>query len=122
LGEIVAVGIGGFIGAVMRYIVSQWIKINLGERFPFVSLIINVTGCFLTGISLAIFSKRLQIPDITKTIIMVGFLGAFTTFSAFGIETINYLKAGKPMLAMNNILLNIIMSLGAIELGLRMIK
>lgn len=122
MGEIVAVGIGGFIGAIMRYIVSQWIKMNLGERFPFVSLVINVTGCFLVGIFLAIFSKRLQIPDITKTVIMVGFLGAFTTFSAFGIETINHLKAGKPMLAMNNILLNIIMSLGAIELGLRMIK
>ncbi len=122
MGEIVAVGIGGFVGAVMRYIVSQWIKMNLGERFPFVSLVINVTGCFLAGISLAIFSKRLQIPDITKTIIIVGFLGAFTTFSAFGIETINYLKAGKPMLAMNNILLNIMMSLGAIELGLRIMK
>jgi len=122
LSELIAVGIGGFVGAVMRYVISQWIKLNLGERFPFVSLVVNVIGCFLAGLFLAIFSKRLHIPDITKTIIMVGFLGAFTTFSAFGIETINYLKVGKFTLAISNVFLNITMSLGAVELGLRLVR
>lgn len=122
MSELVAIGIGGFFGAIMRYVISQWIKLNLGEKFPFVSLIVNVIGCFLAGLFLAIFGKRLDIPDITKTIIVVGFLGAFTTFSAFGIETISYLKVGRFTLALSNVFLNIIMSLGAIELGLRLVR
>ncbi|MCX7796866.1 MAG: fluoride efflux transporter CrcB [bacterium] len=122
MSELVAVGIGGFLGAVMRYVVSQWIKLNFGGKFPFVSLVVNVTGCFLAGAFLTLFSKKLDIPDITKTIIMVGFLGAFTTFSTFGVETISYFKSGKYLLAFNNIILNLLLSLGAIEFGARIVK
>lgn len=122
MSEVVAVGIGGFFGAIMRYIISQWIRLNLGEKFPFVSLVVNVVGCFLAGILLTLFSKRLDIPELAKTVIMVGFLGAFTTFSAFGLETINYFKIGKPLLALNNIALNFMLSLGAIEIGARIVK
>lgn len=122
MSEIVAVGIGGFFGAIMRYVISQWIRLNFGEKFPFVSLVVNVFGCFLAGVLLTLFSKRLDIPELTKTVIMVGFLGAFTTFSAFGLETINYFKGGKPLLALNNIILNFTLSLGAIEIGARIVK
>lgn len=122
MSEIVAVGIGGFFGAITRYVISQWIKLNFGGRFPFVSLVVNVIGCFLAGALLSLFSKRLDIPHITKTVIMVGFLGAFTTFSAFGVETVSYFKCGKHLLALNNILLNLLLSLGAIEVGARIIK
>ncbi len=122
MSEIVAVGIGGFFGAIMRYVISQWVKLSFGGKFPFVSLVVNVIGCFLAGILLTLFSKRLEISDITKTIITVGFLGAFTTFSTFGVETINYLKSGKHLLAFNNIVLNLILSLGAIEFGARIVK
>lgn len=120
--ELIAVGIGGFLGAIMRYMISQWIKLNLGGRFPYVSLMMNVLGCFFAGLFLSIFSKRLDISDTVKTVIMVGFLGAFTTFSTFGVETLTFFKTGKINMALNNIIFNLILSLSALELGIRLLK
>lgn len=93
--ELVTIGTGGFLGVIMRYVISQWIKLHLGGHLPYVSLTVNVSGCFLAGLFLSIFSKRLDISNILKTIIMVGFIGSFNTFSTFGVETLNFLKLGR---------------------------
>lgn len=84
--KILSVAIGGAFGAVARYLINISPLSNLFEKFPFHTFLINIAGSFLIGFLLILFTDKLAINENLRLAIMVGFIGAFTTFSTFELE------------------------------------
>jgi fluoride exporter len=105
------IGLGGFLGALARY--SVGLAFPFEGNFPWATLIVNVLGCFLIG--LAAPYKNL-FPETFFLFFVPGFLGAFTTFSAFGLETIRLMQNQQWPLALMNVASNLVLGLGAIGL------
>jgi len=120
LTNILIVGVGGFIGAISRYLIILFNdKYYNNYDFPFDTLLVNVIGSFLIGITLALAVKYniLSRHTIGSFLFVTGFLGSFTTFSAFSRDTlILFLERYYSLVALN-ILLNIILSFGMVALG-----
>jgi len=88
--NILAVGIGGFFGSTLRYTIGEWIHSPNG--FPLGTMIINLLGCLILAWFFTITSKKWQINPTIKVGIGTGFVGAFTTFSTFSVETLNLIN------------------------------
>ncbi len=88
----VLVGIGGFAGAAARWGLGSWVQSSLGEgvRFPYPTLAVNLLGCLAIGITYTLWETN----PVLRLLVTVGFLGGFTTFSAFGLETLGLLRSG----------------------------
>ncbi len=113
-----AIAVGGALGALLRFWVGQGAAIMLGRDFPFGTLIVNVGGCLAAGILWGLFFERYAIPASLRAGIMVGLLGAFTTFSAFSIESVLLIQQGGYAKASINLLSNAFLCLAAAWLGL----
>jgi fluoride exporter len=111
------VGTAGALGAVARYGIGIWAGRTLGNHFAFGTLTVNVLGCLLLGILFEVERTTSLVTPSFRLLGAVGFLGAFTTFSAFGFETFRYLQTGASNLAMLNIAANLVLGLGAVWLG-----
>jgi len=105
--KILLVMAGGCIGALSRYAVSLLAAQLFGTKFPWGTLIVNLSGCFLIGLSFALGDRGLSImnPSV-RLFFMTGFLGALTTFSTFGLETVNSMRAGTHLVTVANFLSN----------------
>ncbi|RKZ17294.1 fluoride efflux transporter CrcB [bacterium] len=114
---IMLVGIAGAAGAVGRYAVSVVAVRLLGAGFAFGTLAVNVLGCLLLGALLETERQTSVVTHPIRLLVAVGFLGAFTTFSAFGYETFRYLEQGTHHLALLNVTANLVLGLGAVWLG-----
>jgi len=113
---ILIVGAGGFVGAILRY-GANTLAVGRAGTFPLGTLIVNVVGCFCLGLMAAWFDERPDLPPEWRLAIGTGLLGALTTFSTFGVESLDLMRAGEPRLAMVNIALNLILGLGAAWIG-----
>ncbi len=85
------VGLGGALGSIARYMLGAWIYSRLGTRFPYGTFAINITGCFIIGLTLSILDAWIALPSAWRLAVPIGFVGAYTTFSTFEFET--YQKA-----------------------------
>lgn len=113
-----AVAAGGALGALGRYAVVAHIVPVTANRFPWGTLIVNVLGCFLVGvIYVATVEKGLLSPE-WRLLLMTGFLGAFTTFSAFALEALHLWQYGQPLSAVIYIVLSVFACLAAAGLAL----
>ena len=88
------VGIGSFIGGVLRYSISTFVKSAAGNAFPWGTLAVNLLGCFLFGVVYALFAKYSTHSSIVYLLLTTGVLGGFTTFSAFAHESVQMLQGG----------------------------
>jgi CrcB protein len=118
MNKILLVGIGGFAGSTLRYVVSgyaqQWMK---SAEFPWGTLAVNLSGCLVIGFLAQLAETRGVFTAETRAFMFIGVLGGFTTFSSFGNETMNLWRAGENLSAMANITAHIIFGLGAVWLG-----
>jgi CrcB protein len=89
------VAIGGAIGAVLRYLVAGYVQKKVGIAFPFGTFTVNVIGSFIIGFFIQYALEYLAMPPYVRALIVVGFLGAFTTFSSFSYETVSLLFEGE---------------------------
>ena len=112
------VGIGGFIGALLRYLVSGYIQ-NLSHRidFPYGTLAVNITGCFLIGALSQLVELQWDITAEIRLLLLVGLLGSFTTYSTFGNETLTLIQDQRLFLALMNIGTHLFLGLLAVLLG-----
>jgi CrcB protein len=88
--------LGGATGSLARYVAGGAIMNRFGGRFPLGTLVINVTGSFLIGLLMALFTERFQPHPNWRLLLVVGFLGGYTTFSAFEYETYSAVRDGGP--------------------------
>lgn len=115
---VLLVGIGGFIGSVFRYLLTNWIyNLFTYPIFPIGILIVNVVGCLLIGFLGGIVETRETFTTELRIFLMIGVLGGFTTFSSFGYDTFGLLRDGQFFLALANVLLQVIIGLSAVWLG-----
>jgi len=122
LQKVICVGIGGFIGASMRYLISIQSSKLLNSSIPLGTLIANVLGGFLIGVIMEISMSTDLISPNLKLFLTTGIMGGLTTFSTFSYETISLLGDGKYLLGIGNIFLNLILSLGGVVLGTSICK
>jgi CrcB protein len=118
LNNILIIGIGGFVGAVLRYLLGGTVQnLTRGSSFPWGTLIVNILGCFLFGILSGFLGTRAQPNHSLNSLIFVGFLGAFTTFSTFSNDTLQLMNSGSGMLGWVNMAVSLIAGIGALLLG-----
>jgi CrcB protein len=111
------IGIGGFVGAVARYGIAVWIGRRWGRSFPLGTFVINVSGSFLIGLLMTLMAERFTENPQWRLLLVVGFLGAYTTFSTFEYETGALLKDGEWLFAGLNVILSVIVGFVALKLG-----
>lgn len=115
--HLMAVATGGALGAMARYWVSGWLN-NAEHRFPLGTLGVNVFGSFLMGVCFVLILERARVSPEFRPLLMVGFLGAFTTFSTFSLETVAMIGEGHIMSALIYILLSVLLCIAALGAGL----
>jgi CrcB protein len=109
--NILIIGCGGFLGAISRFLVSELVYTFIGAGLPYGTLAVNLTGSFLLGIVAQIGLSGNLLPDSVNSFVGIGFLGAFTTFSTFSVQTLELLESGSLLKAFLNIFLNITLCL-----------
>jgi len=117
---ILAVGAGGFLGAISRFLLSTGIQRLTGAAFPWGTLSVNVLGSFLIGFLFLYFEQT--ISPTQKALLITGFLGALTTFSTFSLETVLMLQNGLFLKAFTNVALNAFLCVSATLLGMLLFR
>jgi len=116
--KIFIIGIGGSIGAILRYLISGYVQhLTKSVGFPYGTLFVNVFGCFIIGLLFYLSDAHGVFSSQSRSLIFIGILGSFTTFSTFGNETMNLLHESENLLAYANIVVHIVLGLGAVWLG-----
>ena len=115
--QLLAVGCGGFLGAVARYGLSSYLSRGQGAGFPLGTLTVNALGCLLIGVLMTLMAQRESLSPEMRLFLSTGFLGSLTTFSTFGQETIELLRGGDMRLALLNVALNVVLGLLAVLAG-----
>lgn len=110
------IGAAGAIGAWTRFGTSLVLRHLFGDFFPLGTMVVNISGCFLLGLLLHLHEQFLSAE--WKMVIGIGFLGALTTFSTFGAETIAYYEDGHHLTAFFNIVFNLVFGLTAVLMGI----
>ncbi len=115
--ELLVVGAGGFLGAIARYAAASYVQRLAGPGFPLGTFVVNILGCLIIGIAFAVVETRPQLSGNFRLFVMVGLLGAFTTFSTFGHETYELLRGGAWGMALLNVTGSAAMCLVAVVAG-----
>lgn len=113
------VGCGGFVGSVVRYVLSGIIQRLTGSfTFPYGTLAVNLVGCFAIGVLGGLFESRGVFSEPARLFLLVGLLGGFTTFSTFGFETFSLLRDGETPAALGNAIVQVVGGVAAVWAGI----
>lgn len=118
LQKVLLIAMAGGLGAIARYGLSGLVLRITGTGFPYGTLVVNALGCFLFGLCWALAAERMMLTPETRTILLVGFLGSFTTFSTFMFETHWLIVDARWLLAAANLVIMNLSGLGVFALGL----
>lgn len=115
--EMLWVGLGGFVGANARFYLSREIGNRLGMTFPYGTMLVNISGSLLIGAVFTLLTDRFEIDPLWRQLLIVGFLGGYTTFSSYTLEAIDLMQEGRWTHALLYVLGNNVLSLAACFLG-----
>ncbi|MDW7649375.1 MAG: fluoride efflux transporter CrcB [Nitrospiraceae bacterium] len=116
--KLLLIGAGGFLGSILRYLMSGFAQsLSQSTVFPYGTLAVNMLGCLCIGFLSRLCTSSALISADTQAFLVVGILGGFTTFSAFGNETMNLIREGEAALALLNVGAQVLLGLGAVWLG-----
>jgi len=109
--------VGGAVGTVARYLLSGFVYRIAGFAFPYGTLVVNLVGCFIIGFLVSISDNKFMLGTNAKLLLMIGFCGAFTTFSALIMETNGLIKDGESFRAFMNVLVSVVFGFIVFRLG-----
>jgi fluoride exporter len=115
--QLLAIAAGGAAGSLLRFWMSNWVHLVAGRTFPYGTLVVNVLGCLIMGVLFVLFIERLSDNPVLRAGILIGFLGSFTTFSSFSIETLNLIEQGSWAKAAANMSGSLVLCVGATWVG-----
>lgn len=116
--HLVVIGLGGFAGAIARYAVDGWVSTLVRGSFPWGTLLVNASGSLLIGLLFAVMTERALIPAELRGPLMIGFLGAYTTFSTLALESWRLLEDGAWLLALANLGGSVVIGIAAVLIGI----
>jgi len=116
--ELLGIAIGGAAGAVSRFGLTQWANSVFGVAYPYSTLIINILGSFAIGLLFILLLERSLLAPVWRSALMVGFLGAFTTFSAFSLQALGLFEEGRFIAALSYICGSVILCILAVAAGM----
>lgn len=116
--QLLLIGIGGFCGAIARYAVDGWVTRLVGAGFPWGTLAINVSGSLVIGLLFAASVERATLPSEIRGPVMIGFVGAYTTFSTYMLESWRLFEDGSVTLGLLNVFGSVALGLMAVIIGL----
>jgi fluoride exporter len=111
------VGIGGALGSILRFWVGGYVSNRLGVRFPYGTFLINCTGSFLIGFVVTLLAERTHWSPNWRYLIPIGFIGGYTTFSTFELETFRNFQDGEILIAGLNVALSVVIGFASVWLG-----
>lgn len=117
MSQILAIMVGGAVGAVSRYGMSHFVYVLAGRGFPYGTLAVNVLGSFLMGFLSVYLLAKVSFDPVVRFAILVGFLGSFTTFSTFSMDTLTLIESGSIGRAVINVAVSVCASLAAVWVG-----
>lgn len=120
--KVTSVAVGGALGAVARYLINLSPLSTVFQNFPLATFVINVSGSFLLGFLLILLTDRFEVSEVFRMAVIVGFLGAFTTFSTFEMEIYGLMKAEQMSLSLLYILLSLMFGFLGLIAGVRLAK
>lgn len=120
--NLLAIGVGGCVGAVSRFYVSHQVQMWFGHHFPHGTLVVNALGSLVLGFLFIWFRAQDPVPGLLQAAMTVGFLGAFTTFSTFSVETVLLMSQEQWSKAFVNIVFNVMICLALSFAGMRLAK
>lgn len=118
---LLSVGVGGFVGAILRFSISTWVGKATTSAFPWGTLSVNILGSFFIGF-LFLYFQQVNLSVYQKSLFVTGLLGALTTFSTFSLDTVLLMQEELYVKAFSNVMLNVALSLGATLFGMFVFK
>ena len=112
------IGFGGFVGAVARYQLDSLVSRHAGSAFPWGTLVVNLSGCFVLGVLFTLSSGRLDANPSLRPALTVGFVGAYTTFSTFSLQVVRLTEDGDVALAAGYVAASVVVGLLAAWAGM----
>jgi CrcB protein len=119
---ILAVAAGGSLGSVARYLVAIGFGKLLGPKFPWGTLVINVTGSLLIGLFIGLFAVRWSLPQAVRIFLVVGICGGYTTFSTFSLDSFYLIERGEVAAAAAYMISSVVLSVGAVIAGIQIVR
>ena len=116
--KVLLLGAAGFVGTLARYFLQGVIQTNAGSAFPFGTLVVNVSGCFVLGLLNGLFTDRFLIDPQYRICFTIGFCGAFTTFSTLVFETLQLASGRELFLAATNVIASLALGFIFLWLGI----
>ncbi|CCM75759.1 fluoride efflux transporter CrcB [Rhizobium mesoamericanum] len=120
--QAILVAVGGAIGSVLRYYVSQWALKLAGPAFPWGTLTVNVVGCFVIGVFAEMILKRFDASPELRLLLITGFLGGLTTFSSFSLDAITLFERGAALSGALYIVASVGLSMAGVICGLALMR
>lgn len=120
--SLLLVGVGSFLGGVLRYYISTLLKSCSGSQFPWGTLAVNIAGCFVFGVLFALFNRFSSTENSFYLLLTTGVCGGFTTFSAFAHESVQMLQSGNYYMFAGYLLASVILGLLFVGLGYYVVK
>ncbi len=116
--HVIIIGLGGFAGAITRYAVDGWVSTALRASFPWGTLVVNLSGSLLIGLLFALMTERAALPAELRGPLLIGFVGAYTTFSTLALESWRLVEDGAWLLALVNLGGSMLLGVAAVIAGI----